>query len=135
MRRLDHKIRLHADEIVKYDEYMVDDAEILVIAYGSVARSAIRAVRIAREDKINVGLFKPITIWPFPTTRLRQLLKKVSAVIIAEMNLGQIVYEVSRVNRRTNTQIELLSKVNGELISPQEILDVIAKVKSSILDL
>lgn len=114
---------------------MVDDAEILVIAYGSVARSAIRAVRIAREDKINVGLFKPITIWPFPTTRLRQLLKKVSAVIIAEMNLGQIVYEVSRVNRRTNTQIELLSKVNGELISPQEILDVIAKVKSSILDL
>lgn len=51
------------------------------------------------------------------------------------MNLGQIVYEVSRVNRRTNTQIELLSKVNGELISPQEILDVIAKVKSSILDL
>lgn len=126
---------MHADEIVKYDEYMVDDAEILVIAYGSVARSAIRAVRIAREDKINVGLFKPITIWPFPTTRLRQLLKKVSAVIIAEMNLGQIVYEVSRVNRRTNTQIELLSKVNGELISPQEILDVIAKVKSSILDL
>ncbi|OAA29759.1 2-oxoglutarate ferredoxin oxidoreductase subunit alpha [Kosmotoga arenicorallina S304] len=134
LRRLDHKIRLHADEINICDEYMTEDAEILIVAYGSVARSALRAVKIAREDKINVGLFRPITIWPFPATRLRQLLKKTSAVIVVEMNLGQIVYEVSRLNRR-GTKLELLSKVNGELVTPQEILDTIAKVKSEVLDL
>lgn len=132
--RLDNKIRLHSDEIVIYDEYMTEDAEILVLAYGSVARSAIKAIKMAREDKINVGLFKPITIWPFPSTRLRQLLKKVSAIIVAEMNLGQILYEVSRLNKR-GVKMEHLSKINGELITPQEVLDTIAKVKSEIMDL
>ena len=134
LRRLDNKIRLHSDEIVMYDEYMTEDAEILVLAYGSVARSAINAVKMAREDKINVGLFKPVTIWPFPSTRLRQLLKRVSAVIVAEMNLGQILYEVSRLNKR-GAKIEHLSKVDGELITPQEVLDAISRVKSEIMDL
>lgn len=134
LRRLDNKIRLHSDEIVMYDEYLTEDAEILVLAYGSVARSAIKAVKMAREDKINVGLFKPVTIWPFPSTRLRQLLKKMSAVIVAEMNLGQILYEVSRLNKR-GAKIEHLSKVNGELITPQEVLDAISRVKSEIMDL
>ncbi len=134
LRRLDHKIKLHADEIVMYDEYMTEDADLLVIAYGSTARTAMRAVKMAREDKINIGLFKPITIWPFPATRLRQLLKRVSAVIVAEMNLGQIVYEVSRLNKR-GIKLELLSKVTGELITPQEMLDCITKVKSEIIEL
>ena len=93
-----------------------------------------RAVKMAREDKINIGLFKPITIWPFPATRLRQLLKRVSAVIVAEMNLGQIVYEVSRLNKR-GIKLELLSKVSGELVTPQEMLDCITKVKSEIIEL
>jgi 2-oxoglutarate ferredoxin oxidoreductase subunit alpha len=134
LRRLDNKIRLHSDEIVIYDEFMTEDAEILVLAYGSVARSAMKAVKMAREDKINVGLFKPVTIWPFPSTRLRQLLKKASAVIVAEMNLGQILFEVSRLNKR-GVKLEHLGKVDGELITPQEILDSISRVKSEIMDL
>lgn len=134
LQRLDNKIRLHTDEIVMYDEYMTDDAEILVLAYGSVARSAARAVKMAREDKISVGLFKPITMWPFPVTRLRQLMRKANAVIVAEMNMGQIVYEVSRINKR-GTKLEFLGKVNGELITPREVLDTISKVKSEILEL
>jgi 2-oxoglutarate ferredoxin oxidoreductase subunit alpha len=134
LRRLDNKIKLHADQIGIYDEYMTEDVEILVIAYGSVARSALKAVKLAREDRINVGLFKPITLWPLPTTRIRQLLKRVSAVIVAEMNLGQIVYEVSRLNR-SRTKLEKLNKVDGSLITPQEILDSIAKVKSEVLEL
>jgi 2-oxoglutarate ferredoxin oxidoreductase subunit alpha len=81
-----------------------------------------------------VGLFKPVTIWPFPSTRLRQLLKKASAVIVAEMNLGQILFEVSRLNKR-GVKLEHLGKVDGELITPQEILDSISRVKSEIMDL
>jgi len=133
LRRLDNKIRLHADEIAIYDEYMTEDAEILVIAYGSTARSAVRAIKLAREDKINVGLFRPVTIWPFPTSRVRQLLKKVSAVIVAEMNMGQIIYEVSRINK-FGTKTELLSRVDGELIEPVEIFDVISRIKSEIME-
>ncbi|MDK2952502.1 MAG: 2-oxoglutarate/2-oxoacid ferredoxin oxidoreductase subunit alpha, partial [Kosmotogales bacterium] len=133
LRRLDNKIRLHADEIAIYDEYMTEDAEILVIAYGSTARSAVRAIKLAREDKINVGLFRPVTIWPFPTSRVRQLLKKVSAVIVAEMNMGQIIYEVSRINK-FGTKTELLSRVDGELIEPLEIFDVISRIKSEIME-
>jgi len=133
LRRLDNKIRLHADEIAIYDEYMTEDAEILVIAYGSTARSAVRAVKLAREDKINVGLFRPVTIWPFPTSRIRQLLKKVNAVIVAEMNMGQIIYEVSRINK-FGTKTELLSRVDGELIEPFEIFDMISRIKSEIME-
>ncbi len=133
LRRLDNKIRLHTDEIVMYDEYMTEDAEILIIAYGSTARSALRAVKLAREDKINVGLFRPVTIWPFPTSRVRQLLKKVNAVIVAEMNMGQIIYEVSRINK-FGTKTELLSRVDGELIEPLEIFDMISRIKSEIME-
>ncbi|TYB80854.1 MAG: 2-oxoacid:acceptor oxidoreductase subunit alpha [Kosmotoga sp.] len=134
LRRLDNKIKLHADQIGIYDEYMTEDAEILVIAYGSLARSALKAVKLARDDRIKVGLFKPITLWPLPTTRIRELLKRVSAVIVAEMNLGQIVYEISRLNR-SRTKLEKLNKVDGSLITPQEILDSIAKIKSEVLEL
>ena len=129
LRRLENKIRLHVDEIVIYDEFMTDDMEILVLAYGSVARSALRAVKIARMDGIKVGLFKPITIWPFPSRRLRKLLRKVDAIIVAEMNLGQISREVTRLIHE-NVKVEFVNRVDGELIEPDEILDAITRVKN-----
>ncbi len=78
LEHLDAKIRLYAEEISIYNEYLIQDAQIVVIAFGSVARSALRAVKQARSDKIPVGLFKPITLWPLPTSRLKMLLKKFS---------------------------------------------------------
>ncbi len=128
IRRLVEKIRLHSDEIAIYDEYMTEDAEILVIAYGITARSALRAVKIARNDRIRVGLFRPVTIWPVPRTRLKQLLNRVDAVIITEMNLGQYAREVLALIKR-DIRVKLVDKVNGELITPQEILDAITEVQ------
>ncbi|MCD6463674.1 MAG: 2-oxoacid:acceptor oxidoreductase subunit alpha [Thermotogae bacterium] len=133
LRRLENKIRLHADRIIKYEEFMVKDAEILVIAYGSVARSALRAVKMARLDDIPVGLFRPITIWPFPFKRLKELSKHISGVVVAEMNLGQVAREVSRVFK-SRQHFELVSRVDGELISPSEILDAITKMYAGMTE-
>ncbi len=132
IRRLVEKIRLHADEISIYDEFMTEDAEILIVSYGITARSAMRAVKIARNDKIKVGLFRPITIWPVARTRLKQLLSRVEAVIIAEMNLGQYAHEIIGLIK-DSTKIKLLNKVSGELITPQEILDAITEIQSGIV--
>jgi len=132
IRRLVEKIRLHADEISIYDEFMTEDAEILIISYGITARSAMRAVKIARNDKIKVGLFRPITIWPVARTRLKQLLSRVEAVIIAEMNLGQYAHEIIGLIK-DSTKVKLLNKVSGELITPQEILDAITEIQSGIV--
>jgi 2-oxoglutarate ferredoxin oxidoreductase subunit alpha len=128
LKRLENKIKLHTDEISIYEEYLVDDMEILLIAYGSVARSALRALRIARNDGIKVGLFKPITIWPFPSNRLRKLMKNVDAVIVAEMNLGQIIKEVALL-RHPGLKLEPLNRVDGELITPEDFLEAIANIR------
>ncbi len=132
VRRLVEKIRLHADEISIYDEYMTEDAEVLIIAYGITARSAMRAVKIARNDRIKVGLFRPITIWPVPRTRLKELLSRVNSVIIAEMNLGQYAHEVLSLTKN-DVRVKLVNKVNGELITPQEILDAVTELQSGIV--
>lgn len=133
LRRLQDKIRLHADKLILYDECMVEDAEILVIAYGSVARSAIRAVKMARNDGIPVGFFRPITIWPFPFKRLRQLGKHTIGVVVAELNTGQVAREVSRIFK-DRRHFEIVSKISGELISPSEILEAIGKVYSGMTE-
>lgn len=124
---LDAKIRLYAEEIAIYNEYMIQDAQIVVIAFGSVARSALRAVKQARSDKIPVGLFKPITLWPLPTSRLKMLFKNSQIIIVPEMNKGQYVREISRLNK-ANIHVESLTKTTGKLITSEEILDVIVKM-------
>jgi 2-oxoglutarate ferredoxin oxidoreductase subunit alpha len=131
---LDTKIRLYSEEISIYDEFMMNDAEIVIIAYGTTARSALRAVKMARKDRIPVGLFKPISIWPVPTSRIKKIFKKAHAVIVPEMNLGQYVYEISRFNK-SNKLLESVTKVNGELITPEEILDSIVKVWMQITEM
>lgn len=134
VRRLSNKIRIHADEIAMYDEYMAEDAEILVVAYGSVARSAIRAIRIARQSKVKVGLFRPITIWPVPSARLKELLGRVEAVLFAEMNLGQYAKEVLSLTKK-NLKVKLVTKVGGVLITPEEILDGINELHMELKEL
>jgi len=122
IRRLVNKIKLHTDKIAEVEEFMTEDAESVIIAYGSVARSAKEAVLMAREDGMKVGLIRPITIWPIPIDKMRKKLANVQNVLVAEMNLGQYASEVSKLVKR-GTKIKLLSRVGGELIAPHEILN------------
>ncbi len=127
MNRLFRKITQHFDDILMVEEDQAADAEILVVAYGSVARSAHRAVREARARGINAGLLKLVTLWPFPRRRLTPYLRQVRAVLVPELNMGQISREVKRVNQGL-TRVETLNRIDGDLITPDEILARLVKM-------
>jgi 2-oxoglutarate/2-oxoacid ferredoxin oxidoreductase subunit alpha len=127
MNRLFRKIHQHFFDIQMAEQELSDDAEVLVIAYGSVARSARRAVRDARERGIKAGLLQLITLWPFPRRILEPLLRQVRVVLVPELNLGQISREVKRVNQG-QTRIETLNRIDGSLITPDEILARLLKI-------
>lgn len=123
--RLMKKVEDNIDDIALYEEYKLEDADIAIVAYGSTARSAKSAVDMARQAGIKVGLFRPMTIWPFLEKQIEEVSKKVDNIIVAEMNLGQYVLEVERAGNK-NAEISKCCKANGELITPDEIL---AKIK------
>ncbi len=120
MTRLMDKIEKNKDDISEYEEFMTEDAEYIIFSYGSTARSSKEAVLDLRSKGIKVGLFRAITIWPFPEERIKNLAKQVKNILVAEMNLGQIVLEVERVVANS-CKVDLIGKGNGEFISPAEI--------------
>jgi len=124
VRRLNRKIQKAEPAIRDYVTELTDDCDILVVAFGSSAMSSLSAVRQARSKGVKVGLFRPKTIWPFPEEALYAIASKAKRVIVAEMNLGQIAYEVERVVAG-KAPVERLGKINGELFKPDEILSVI----------
>ena len=121
LNRLFRKINQHFGDIMMVKEELTEYAEVLVIAYGSVARSAKRAVRYAREKGIKAGLLQLVTLWPFPRQLLEPHLERVRAVLAPELNMGQMSREVKRVNQG-RTRVETLNRVDGSLITPGEIV-------------
>jgi 2-oxoglutarate ferredoxin oxidoreductase subunit alpha len=121
LNRLFRKITQHFPDIQMVEEELTSDAEILVVAYGSVARAARRAVKEARARGIKAGLLQLITLWPFPRRLLEPLLRKVRAVLVPELNMGQMAREVKRVNQGL-ARVETLNRIDGRLITPDEML-------------
>lgn len=118
--RLVDKIRKNAPNIIEFEEIHTKGAEIVVVAYGSVSRCAKEAVRMARKEKMKVGMLRPITVWPFPEDRMRKLSEKVKAFIVPEVNYGQVAYEVERCVS-SNSETHLLPKMGGDIHTPEEI--------------
>ena len=125
VKRLCEKIRKNADKIVKVQEVMVEDAEVVVVAYGIVARAALSAVKKAREAGIKAGLLRPITIWPFPEKHVAKIAEHAKKIVVPEMNCGQLVREVERVAKETS--VVFLSKLGEDPHTPMEILEVIRR--------
>ncbi|MDI6727064.1 MAG: 2-oxoacid:acceptor oxidoreductase subunit alpha, partial [Smithellaceae bacterium] len=125
--RLIRKISMNRAEISITEHFMTEDAEITIIAYGCVARSAKRAVLQAREQGIPVGLLKLTTLWPFVRGEMEKILPGTRLFIVPEMNMGQLSREVKRVNRGI-ARVITLNKVDGTIIMPQEILQKIMEV-------
>ena len=124
VRRLVDKIRLNRDDILKYEEIAVEDAEVIVCAYGITARIAGLAVQQARDEGIRAGLLRLITVWPFAEDRIRELAQRVKAFVVPEINYGQIVLEVERcVAGKASTL--LVPHMGGGVHSPQTILEAI----------
>ena len=127
LNRLFRKINQHFGDIMMVKEELAEDAEVLVIAYGSVARSAKRAVREAREKGIKAGLLQLVTLWPFPRQLVEPHLKWAKAVLVPELNMGQISREIKRINQGL-TRVETLNRIDGSLITPGEIVERLEKI-------
>jgi 2-oxoglutarate ferredoxin oxidoreductase subunit alpha len=127
MNRLFRKITQGFHEIQMVKPFMMDGAEVAVIAYGSVARSARQAVMEARQLGINAGLLQLITLFPFPRHHVEDVLSRCRAVLLPEMNMGQISREVKRVNQ-TDSRVEKYNRVDGQLITPEEIYGKLIKM-------
>jgi len=125
VKRLCDKIRKNADKIVRVEKVMLEDADMAVIAYGIVARSALSAVRKAREKGIKAGLLRLITLWPFPEKNVAEIAKQANVIVVPEMNCGQMVREVERSAKET--PVVFLSKLGEDPHTPTEILEAIRR--------
>ena len=123
--RLVKKIHHNADHIIQTEDAFLEDARIVVISFGSTARSARRAVRDARALGIPAGFLRLISIWPFPQKLVLSLAEKVDAFIVAEMNLGQMTHEVERHVQQPVTGVH---HAGGRMMAPDPILDAIKEV-------
>ncbi|HML08491.1 MAG TPA: 2-oxoacid:acceptor oxidoreductase subunit alpha [Xanthobacteraceae bacterium] len=117
--RLFSKLERHRSLIDSWETLRCDDAELVIVAVGISARAAMRAVELCRGQGLRVGLFRPITLWPFPELPLRQAAAQARAVLVPEMNAGQLRLVVERV--LSGTPVEGLHLFSGEAIAPAEI--------------
>lgn len=127
LRRLHDKLELHRDWITRLEAHDLEDAEVAVFAYGSPARAALRAVRERRQEGARAGLMKAQTLWPFPAAEVAALARRVRAILVPEMNLGQLVGEVERAAAGA-CRVVPLPRVGGELFTPDEIRRALAEL-------
>ena len=125
VKRLCDKIRSNVDKIVRVQEVMVEDADVVVVAYGIVARAALSAVRKARQQGLKVGLLRLVTLWPFPDAYVMKAAERVKRLIVPEMNCGQMVREVQRCAKET--PVVFLPKLGEEPHTPEEILEAVRR--------
>ncbi len=122
------KVDANIDDIVTFEEYLLDDADVVVVAYGSTSRSARYAVNVAREQGIKAGMFRIKTFWPFPDKQIKALAGKVKGIVIPEMNLGMCSLELERC-AQGKVPVLGIFRVDGEPINPDQILAKIKEVK------
>ncbi len=118
------KIDDNADKIIKLEENNIDGAEVVVIAYGITSRVAVKAVQDAKKAGIKVGTIRLITVWPFPEKRIAALAKKVKAIVVPEINAGQIVQEVER-HAKGKCKVVSVPHLGGWVHDPDDILKAI----------
>jgi 2-oxoglutarate ferredoxin oxidoreductase subunit alpha len=111
---------------VRYEEFMCEDADYLIIAFGSVARISLKAVELLRAEGIKVGLLRPITLWPFPSKVLAKYAEKVKSMLTVEMNAGQMIEDV---RLAVNGKVPVLhyGRLGGVVPAPEEIFDALKK--------
>ena len=122
LRRLVDKVRKQPP--VRYEERDLEDADVVVVAYGITSRVALRALQMARAEGIRAGLHRPIIVWPFPEQRIRELAAKAKAFVVVEMNYGQIVQEVERL-AGGKVPTTLVPHAGGTVHEPEVILKAI----------
>jgi len=124
--KLHQKYERMKKEEVRFEEFLVEDAQFVVAAFGSMARVSKTSVELAREAGMKVGLFRPITVFPFPGEALFDLSKKVKLFLTVELNTGQMVEDV-RLSVNRDAQVHFYGRPPGSLPSPEDVLEEIKK--------
>lgn len=128
LHRLLGKLDGAADDVTLTESIGVEDAEVLIVAYGSVGRTAKHVVSEARANGQKVGVLRLGTLWPFPDQRVVEASKNKNLILVPEMNLGQIIGEVERVTRKSGVTVESLNRNDGQSISPGAMFEAIDRV-------
>ena len=128
MERLMRKISDNYDDIVQCEQVLLDDAETVIVCYGGTMRAARSAMEQARAGGKKAGIFRPITIWPFPERELREVIGKAKRVLVVEHNGGQILLEVERIAKGA-CPVDFIGRLNGTVITPQDILKKLEEVQ------
>ncbi|MCX7981955.1 MAG: 3-methyl-2-oxobutanoate dehydrogenase subunit VorB [Syntrophales bacterium] len=123
--KLYRKYQVMAQKEVRYEAHLIEDAEIVIVAYGTAARIAKGAIKRLREEGYAVGLLRPITLWPFPEKELREIAKKVNSFIVFEMSTGQMLEDV-KLALEGRAHIDFYGRPGGVIPTPAELAKVIA---------
>ena len=125
---LQEKYRQIRNQEVRYETQYMDDADYMIVAFGSAARLTEKAIEIAREEGLKVGLFRPITLWPFPENEIAEVAKGKKGVLVVEINAGQMVEDV-RLAVNGVVRVEHFGRLGGIVPEPEEIVDALKKLK------
>ncbi|MDR0873971.1 MAG: 3-methyl-2-oxobutanoate dehydrogenase subunit VorB [Prevotellaceae bacterium] len=125
--RFQEKYKVIQENEVRCETYLCDDAEYLIVAFGSSARISQKAVEDARKEGIKVGLLRPITLFPFPVKELRKLADRVKGILVVEMNAGQMIEDV-KLATECRVKTEHFGRMGGIVPSPEEILNELKKL-------
>jgi 2-oxoglutarate ferredoxin oxidoreductase subunit alpha len=121
------KLEHRADMIARYREFFTDDADVLLISYGSSARSALQMVEDRRKRGAKVGLFELQSLWPFPREILREICEGRTHILVVEMNMGQIYQEVKKAVSKPD-RVFLANRFDGIFISPSDIFHIMKMI-------
>ena len=125
--RLMRKVEANKKDIIRYEEFLTGDADVVVFGYGVSGRSGRTAVELARAEGIKAGLFRPLTIWPFPEEEVSAIASRVKGIVVPELSLGQIIFEVERC-AKGRCRVEGIYRVDGDPITPAQILEKVKEV-------
>ncbi len=121
---LQEKYQQIKDNEVRYETLFMDDAEYMIVAFGSAARIAEKAIELARAEGIKVGLFRPITLWPYPEKEIAALAKQLKGILVAEINAGQMIEDV-RLAVNGTVRCEHYGRLGGIVPEPEEMVKVL----------
>lgn len=125
--RLQAKYREIEEKEVRYEEYMTEDAEYLIVAFGSAARIAKKVIALAREQGLRVGLLRPITLWPFPSARIAGLGRQVKGILSLEINAGQMIEDI-RLAVECKVPVRWYGRLGGIIPEPEEVVAELKKM-------
>jgi len=121
------RYQLIKKEETTYDTFMIDDANLIVVAFGIAARIAKGAVKNARANGLRVGMLRPITLWPFPSEKVRELAQQTKNFLVFEMNMGQMIEDV-QLSLEGKGEVSFYGRTGGVIPTPSEIFRVISRL-------